>query len=118
MAHNRWEVEFYQTVKGRCPTDKFISSLPKNDVVYILNGFEQLEEHGDRLTRPQAAPLGGGLWELRVRVRKVQYRFFYFFFVNRKCVVTHGIKKKGDTKREVAKARIYMKEFIDRHSRR
>jgi phage-related protein len=90
-----WEIEFFVKENGRCPLEEFMNGLlPKKDLPYILNAMEQLEEHGYNLKRPQVDFIDDGIWELRVKTINGQFRLFYFFYDNRRIIITHGIKKK------------------------
>ena len=55
--------------------------------------IEQLQEHGYALHRPAAEYLGGGVYELRIRFRSVNYRLLYFFHGRSLIVITHGFTK-------------------------
>jgi phage-related protein len=51
---------------------------------------ELLAEHGPNLKRPYADPVRGKIRELRPR----QARVLYFFAVERKIILVHGVIKK------------------------
>ena len=78
MEESHWEAEFYRRSNGRCPTEKFLDRVPSSDLPHIDVKIELLQEQGPKLDRPYAAYLRDGIWELRVRVKKVRYRLFYF----------------------------------------
>jgi phage-related protein len=115
-----WEIEFFKKDNGHCPTEEFLDD-PKHKKVrpYILNAMEQLEEHGYNLQRPQAAPLGDGIYELRVRWIKIQYRFLYFFDGKNIIVVTHGFIKSDNavSENEIKRAKGYRAIYFLRKSR-
>ena len=52
-----------------------------------------LAQFGHELRRPQAENLGDGIYELRVKVLKVNYRMLYFFHGQRVVVLSHGFAK-------------------------
>lgn len=52
-----------------------------------------LGEQGNELPRPAADYLDEGIYELRARVGKVQYRVLYFFHGARRAVLAHAITK-------------------------
>jgi phage-related protein len=90
-----WEIEFFVKDNGRCPTKEFLDGLNKRtELPYINNAIKQLSELGYQLGRPHAAPLEQDIYELRVKIIKVNYRLLYFFFDKNKIIITHGIKKK------------------------
>ncbi len=74
-----WIVDFYERANGRKPALEFFNSLSTDEKVFVARGFKRLEEHGNKLPRPHSAPLGNGLFELRVRFMNVRFRFIYFF---------------------------------------
>lgn len=55
--------------------------------------IERLEELGYELRRPEADYLRDGIYELRVRLRSVNYRMLYFFHGREVVVLSHGIVK-------------------------
>jgi phage-related protein len=54
--------------------------------------IERLAELGHELRRPEADFLRDGIYELRVRHRRVNYRMLYFFN-ERMAVICHGLTK-------------------------
>ncbi|MFH0823705.1 MAG: type II toxin-antitoxin system RelE/ParE family toxin [Pseudomonadota bacterium] len=60
-------------------------------------GWKNCGTSGHELGFPASEHLGDGIWELRVRVRKVRLRLLYFFVGRESAVVTHGFQK--DTKK-------------------
>jgi phage-related protein len=113
-----WTIEFFEKDNGRCPTDDFLDELsPKTELPYIRNRFDQLAEIGNKLKWPIVEHLGDGIYELRVKANRVQFRFFYFFFIGDTIVVTHGIKKKTQKvpEPEIKRAKEYRRIYFDRH---
>jgi hypothetical protein len=74
-----WDVEFFETDSGRCPSKDFITSLnPVNDQPFIFKAFERLEELGYKLGRPQSGFLKDGLYELIIDTRSISDLFTSF----------------------------------------
>jgi phage-related protein len=78
-------------------------------------GIDMLRSHGVSLGRPWAAPLGKGLWELRVRTRR-QLRILYFLTTPKTFVLLHAFVKKT---REVPESEIQiatrrMRQYLGR----
>ena len=71
--------------------DKQSSKVQDKCIVFI----ERLEEYGYELRRPQADYLRDGIYELRIKRRKENYRVLYFFHENR-AVISHGFMKQQD----------------------
>ena len=84
-----WEIELFKKDNGRCPVKDFLSDLnPKKDIPYIENAMKQLEEHGYRLHRPQAALLKDKIYELRIQTINGKFRILYYFFDKKKIIMT------------------------------
>ena len=111
-----WTVEFYERENGTAPVLEFIRSLSADDQVFVVKGFERLEAFGNSLSFPHTKPLGEGLFELRVRVKKLRNRFIYFYEKKRVIVVTHGFVKKSQRTpvQEIERAEVYRRDFLRR----
>jgi phage-related protein len=55
--------------------------------------LERLHELGHELRRPEADYLRDGIYELRVRLGRVNYRMLYFFHGDTAVVLSHGLVK-------------------------
>ena len=78
-------------------------------------GIDMLRSHGASLGRPWVAPLGKGLWELRIRTRR-QLRILYFLTTAKTFVLLHAFVKKT---REVPESEIQiatrrMRQYLGR----
>jgi phage-related protein len=71
--------------------DKQAPKVQDKCIVFI----ERLEEYGHELRRPQADYLRDGIYELRIKRQKINYRILYFFHENQ-AVISHGIMKQQD----------------------
>ena len=60
--------------------------------VYGLLGL--LEEYGNALRMPYSGHLDDGIFELRARQGSNIVRVLYFFFIDRRVVLTNGFVKK------------------------
>lgn len=99
-------VLFYRAA-AEVPTLDWILEQSQAAQVRCLAAIDLLAEQGHEARRPLAENLGEGLYELRVHVGRVQYRFLYFFFGQTAVVLTHGFTKerkipKGELKRAQA----------------
>jgi len=56
---------------------------------------ERLAEFGHELRRPMADLLRDGIYELRIRTGRVQYRILYFFHGRNVAILGHGLTKRG-----------------------
>lgn len=90
--------------------------LSPDDQVFVVKGLERLEAFGNTLSYPHSKPLVDGLFELRVRVKKLRYRFIYFYEKNKIIVITHGFVKKSDSvpQSEIILAKKYRSIYLKR----
>jgi phage-related protein len=116
MTSTGWEVEFYETDSGRCPTKDFIDSLQAKEQDLVMRGMGRLETYGPDLRRPYVDYLRDDIYELRISTPGGKLRFFYFFFDRRKMIVTHAIKKKTSDvpPNEIDKAVAYREDYLQR----
>ena len=110
-----WRIVYFREAGGRSPIEEFIERLTTEEQVETVVGIDMLRNHGISLGRPCVAPLGRGLWELRIRSRR-QLRILYFLHTERTFVFLHGFIKKT---REVPQSEIQialrrMKQFLGR----
>lgn len=88
-----WSVILYESMGGQKPVEDFISSLQPNTIAKLIRQIDLLEEFGPNLGMPNAKPIGGGLYELRVR-GKQEVRIVYIFMHKRRIYLLHGFLKK------------------------
>ncbi|MCC7388255.1 MAG: type II toxin-antitoxin system RelE/ParE family toxin [Phycisphaerales bacterium] len=58
--------------------------------------LQRLAAFGHELRRPHADMLRGGIYELRARHGRVNYRVLYFFHGKDIVVLAHGLTKEGE----------------------
>lgn len=114
-----FEIEFYKTETGEIPLEKFLSDLEKTDnkmLAKIMREISLLKQNGNELREPHTKPLKKGLFELRVKQGNNISRIIYFFFVDRKIILTNGfIKKTQKTPiKEIEIAEKYKKDYLQR----
>src|SRR5262245_34494616 len=110
-------VEFYETEKGKCPVQDFLDELKTSDpddFAAVLAGLAKLPNRQYH-REPLSKSLGGGLFELR-HVGKLNTRVLWFFMKNRRIVLLHGIRNKGQAipPRDLATARERMRDWRKR----
>lgn len=71
----------------------FLRSLPKAARMEAGAALTDLEEKGSQLRRPGADYLRDGIYELRFRSERIEYRILYFFDGN-DIVLTNAFVKK------------------------
>ncbi|HEV3203637.1 MAG TPA: type II toxin-antitoxin system RelE/ParE family toxin [Gemmataceae bacterium] len=89
----RTNVVFYCEGNGEAPFLNWLDTLPEKAQDKCRLKIERLRALGFELRRPEADFLRDGIYELRVRLRKINYRVLYFFHSNIAAVVSHGIIK-------------------------
>ena len=89
----RTKVVLYQEVDGTVPLLTWLDRLPDKAQDKCTVALSRLAELGHELRRPEGDLLRDGIYELRVRLRRVNYRMLYFFHQNIAAVVSHGLVK-------------------------
>ncbi len=87
------KVVFYREADGTVPLLEWFDELPETAQDKCRIKLERLRELGHELRRPEADYLRDGIYELRVRLRRINYRLLYFFHGRTAAVVSHGIVK-------------------------
>jgi phage-related protein len=85
-----WEIRLYVDNRRRKPVEEFIEQLPEEDRAKVRAAIEFLAEVGNGLREPQSKSMGQGLFELRVKSRRI----FYCFQPSRIIVLLHAFTKK------------------------
>lgn len=86
-------IVFYCEEDGSAPLLDWFDEIPQKARLACLARIELLKEHGHRLRRPHVEYLRDGIYELRAKVQKVNYRMLYFFHGQKVIVLSHGITK-------------------------
>ena len=109
-----WSIVYFRESGGRSPIADFIERLAQDEQVDVAVGIDMLRSHGIALGRPWVAPLGKGLWELRVRSKR-QLRILYFLHTGRTFVLLHAFVKKTrkTPKHEIELSKKRLKEMLD-----
>lgn len=92
----RTEVFFYQEASGASPVVNWLEELRNTDekaYAKCVAVVERLEELGHELRRPTADMLRDGIYELRARKGRVNYRLLYFFHGRHVAIVAHALTK-------------------------
>jgi phage-related protein len=88
-------VVFFKERNGNVPVLEWLDLLPVMVQDKLTDRIRRLTELGHGLRRPEADFLRDGIYELRVRRQRVNYRILYFFHGREIAVLGHGIVKKG-----------------------
>ena len=116
MNDFEFDIGFYNNPNGTIPAKEFILNLDKKMRAKMLRLIEMLAINGNELHRPYAAYLRDDIYELRATVGSNTTRVLYFFFVERRIILTNGFVKKTDEvpPAEIEKAIKYRDEFLNR----
>ena len=92
-----------------------VLALPRGLLARYLHLTDRMLEYGPELGMPHTRPLGGGLFELRLKAQEGIGRVFYCTLVGRRIVMLHQFVKKTEKTppRELAVARKRVKEWKD-----
>lgn len=92
-------VVFFQDKSGKVPVLSWLNALQqqnKKGYANCIARLQQLGESGYELRRPAADFLRNGIYELRAKHVRVQYRILYFFHGQNVVVLAHAIIKDED----------------------
>src|SRR5216683_7483231 len=99
------KVVFYQEADGTVPVLEWLDALPRPALVKCRVKLDRLKELGHELRRPEADFLRDGVYELRIRLRRINYRILYFCHGKTAAVISHGIVKEREVpSREIDRA--------------
>ena len=116
---NRFIVEFYQTEQGEEPAKEFLLQLNRRMRAKMMHVIALLQDNGNELREPYSKHLSEGIFELRAQIGSDTTRVLYFFYVDRRIILTNGfIKKTQKTpKREITRAKQYRTDYLNRRGR-
>ena len=86
-------IVLFRDDKGVAPFLEWFERLPEKAKVQCRARLGLLADQGHELRRPAADYLRDGIYELRAKAGRVQYRMLYFFHGQRAVVISHGIIK-------------------------
>ena len=126
-----FEVEFYETTDGDKPAKDFlisldnkmrakmasmISLLQENMRAKMASMISLLQENGYNLREPYSKHLSEGIFELRAKVGSDITRVMYFFYIDRRVILTNGFVKKTKKTplKELEKAKKYRQDYLRR----
>ena len=87
------QITFYKDPDGSLPAYEWLKSLPKKSRARGHALIHLLAEEGHKLRRPYADYLRDGIYELRWRWQRINYRLLYFFRGQNLIMLSHGVTK-------------------------
>ena len=115
----KFQVEFYEKESKEQPAKEFLLSLDKKMRAKMMDTITLLQDNGNDLRKPYSEYLSDGIFELRAKVGSDISRVLYFFYVDRKIILTNGfIKKTQKTPRkEIELAKKYRMDYLNRREK-
>ncbi|MFL5245819.1 MAG: type II toxin-antitoxin system RelE/ParE family toxin [Gemmataceae bacterium] len=89
-------VQVFRDEDGSVPLIEWLDDLQTTEpraFSKCLDMILRLEQLGNELRRPLADMLRDGIYELRAKVGRVNYRILYFFSGSNVCCLSHGFSK-------------------------
>lgn len=104
-----WAIKYYSE-----KVQQEIMTLPAGIQARYIHYTKRMVTHGPNLGMPHSRPMGGGLFELRMKAAEGIGRVFYCTLVEQTIVMLHTFLKKTQKTpaNELAVARKRMKEVI------
>lgn len=112
----KFEAEFYETIDGKQPAKEFLLTLDTKMRAKMTNIISILQDNGYELREPYSKHLSEGIFELRAKVGSDITRVLYFFYIDRKIVLTNGFVKKTQKTppQEIERAKRYRADYLKR----
>jgi phage-related protein len=107
---------FYRNNSGKCPVEDFVEGLPSEDAKEVVATIAALRELGNKARRPLADYLEDGIYELRARRFKKQFRVLYTFAGRQTILLLTGFAKKTKSvpAQRIKKAKTLRNEYFKR----
>ncbi len=108
---------FFQEADGKAPVMNWLEELRRKDrrgYAKCVVVIDRLASFGYELKRPLVDYLRNGIYELRAKHGRVNYRILYFFHGQNLVVLAHGLTKEGrvpstDLQRAIKRKKLYEK---------
>ena len=109
------EVVFFIDKAGNVLALEWMQKFPQDVQEKLIGVIRRLNEMGYELRRPECDYLRDNIYELRVRLRSINYRLLYFY-CQKRAVISHGLIKEDKVPpKEIDKA-VFNKILCERDS--
>lgn len=101
------EIVIFKNKDNSVPFIEWFNDISKHDPripAKIRATLQILQEHGFKLRRPVADYLRDNIYELRIRLGRINYRVFYSFHDNEIVLLTGCVKEAKVPENEINKA--------------
>jgi len=109
-------IKFYRTQSGKCPVKEFLDELDDRSLAKVIAVFKVIETQSMVPAQYFKKLSGHDLWECRVGIGGMAYRFLGFWNKGAMIVLTHGFAKKTQKtpEAEIRKALKYKSDWEGR----
>jgi phage-related protein len=117
----RTVVVFFRDEAGKVPVVEWLRELRRTDrqaYAKCVVRIRRLVAMGHELRRPEADFLRDGIYELRAKKGRVNYRILYFFHGSQMATLGHALTKEGAIPDAEIERTIKRKEIFARHPAR
>ncbi len=111
-----FEVIAYTKKDGSVPVNEFLYTVSEKMRAKILKEFDLLADYGNELREPYTKHIEDGIFELRIKLGTDISRVMYFFYIEKRIILTNGfIKKRQKTpQNEIDIAKKYRQDYLER----
>ena len=114
-----FETLYYSTVNGNCPVKEFLDGLNyKIQQKFFARQDRLLAAYGEKLPPPHIEHLDDGIWEFKINLGNLEYRFL-FFRITHHVVYVHAFEKKTQkvSRHEIELAMTRRRDFCEQLER-
>ena len=107
-------LKVFREKNGEIPVEIWLNEIERKvPLAYakIIDAIQYVEQLGYEAERPHSSHLEGGIYEVRIKERRIHYRVLYFFRRGNVICLSHGIIKRTDRvpPKDIEKAVVRMK---------
>lgn len=108
------EVKFYCDHRQRSQVIEWLQDADQDLQAKTIARIQELAERGHTLDRPATEYVEDGIFALRIKSNRNQFRVFYFFHDRTVTILTHSIPKKTQDipPGEIKRAKKLRSEFL------